>query len=522
MSNPQLTHVSNGTQVSVSEAPLANTTYYWRVYAYNSVSGLRTAYSSRQQFTTTAPDTTNPTITITSPAANGTTVTNSTLSISGTATDNIGLTQVRYALNNGSSVQASLSGTSWSGTVTLAAGLNTIYAYSQDTSGNTSATITRTVTYSPPPGVPMSLPASFINSSGFTANWNKGSSATGHYLDVSTSNGFGTFVSGLNGLDVGDTDSKSISGLSPGYTYYYRVRSYNLSGTSGNSTIISATLTNTPPTITNISEQTISLNASTTALPFSIDDAELSGGLLTLGKNSSNQTLVPLANIVFGGSGNNRNVTVTPASGQIGQSIITISVSDGVTTTTTSFLLQVSNNNANLASLTFDSWSLNPAFAPSTTSYAITVPNVASTATVAPTLADANATLKINDISAASGAGTAVPLNVGNNTISLLVTAQDGTTTRTYTLNVRRRSTDATLASLSLSSVTLSPSFAAETTGYTASVPFLTTNTTVTATTTHGSAAVTSGMGLRNLVVGANALSVLVTAEDGNTLTLKA
>jgi hypothetical protein len=46
-----------------------------------------------------------------------------------------------------------------------------------------------------------------------------------------------------------------------------------------------------------------------------------------LSGTSSNTTLVPNANILFGGSGANRTVTITPASGQLGMTNITLTVS---------------------------------------------------------------------------------------------------------------------------------------------------------------------------------------------------
>ncbi len=58
---------------------------------------------------------------------------------------------------------------------------------------------------------------------GFTANWNKVTGATAYLLDISTSNGFGTFVSGFNGANVGDVASFAVSGLLPNTTYYYRI-----------------------------------------------------------------------------------------------------------------------------------------------------------------------------------------------------------------------------------------------------------------------------------------------------------
>ena len=45
--------------------------------------------------------------------------------------------------------------------------------------------------------------------------------------------------------------------------------------------------------------------------------------------SSSNTTLVPTANIVFGGSGASRTVTVTPAANQSGTATITVTVTDG-------------------------------------------------------------------------------------------------------------------------------------------------------------------------------------------------
>ena len=65
---------------------------------------------------------------------------------------------------------------------------------------------------------------------------------------------------------------------------------------------------------------------------------------------------------------------------------------------------------------------------------------------------------------------TPVTLAVGSNTVTVQVTAQDGTT-QSYTVAVTRAaSSDATLSALALSSGSLSPSFASGTLAYTASV----------------------------------------------------
>ena len=95
------------------------------------------------------------------------------------------------------------------------------------------------------------------------------------------------------------------------------------------------------PTISDIAGQTIAMGSNTGPLAFTVNDAETDPALLTLAAASSNTTLVPTANIALGGSGANRNVTVTPAAGQSGNTTITITVSDGQLTADTMFVLTV-------------------------------------------------------------------------------------------------------------------------------------------------------------------------------------
>ena len=97
----------------------------------------------------------------------------------------------------------------------------------------------------------------------------------------------------------------------------------------------------TPPTISNIPNQTIFQNTSTGPIPFTVGDAQVAPANLQLSAASSNSVLVPNQNIVFGGSGANRTVTVTPAVGQTGAATITVTVNDGPNNTSTSFLVTV-------------------------------------------------------------------------------------------------------------------------------------------------------------------------------------
>src|SRR5262249_13809959 len=83
-----------------------------------------------------------------------------------------------------------------------------------------------------------------------------------------------------------------------------------------------------PPSISHITDRTVSVNGSTGPIPFTIGDADSPAGNLVLTGHSSDQSILPDANIVFGGSDSNRTVTVTPPAKQSGLAVITISVTD--------------------------------------------------------------------------------------------------------------------------------------------------------------------------------------------------
>ncbi|MBW4891691.1 cadherin-like beta sandwich domain-containing protein [Mucilaginibacter sp. HMF5004] len=95
------------------------------------------------------------------------------------------------------------------------------------------------------------------------------------------------------------------------------------------------------------------------------------------------------------------------------------------------------SSNADLSSLSVSGgFSLSPTFAAGTTSYTVLTPLNTSSITVTPTVADANATVKVNTVAVTSGAASGnISLSAGANSISVVVTAQDAST-KTYTINV--------------------------------------------------------------------------------------
>ena len=110
--------------------------------------------------------------------------------------------------------------------------------------------------------------------------------------------------------------------------------------------VLTVNAVNDPPTISDIANTSTNMNTATSALSFTVGDVETAVGSLTLTASSINTTLVPIANIAFGGSGASRTVTITPATNQTGTATITVTVSDGTTTTSDTFVLTVNANNA--------------------------------------------------------------------------------------------------------------------------------------------------------------------------------
>ena len=95
----------------------------------------------------------------------------------------------------------------------------------------------------------------------------------------------------------------------------------------------------------------------------------------------------------------------------------------------------VLSTNATLSSLTITPGTLNPAFDPDTYTYTATVPHATTSVTVTAIPNHMDATVTINGQTATT---LDVSLAEGENTITVVVTAEDGTTQLTYTITVNR------------------------------------------------------------------------------------
>ena len=104
---------------------------------------------------------------------------------------------------------------------------------------------------------------------------------------------------------------------------------------------LSGAVNNAVPTITTIAAQSTPLNTPVGPLSFTIADAETAAANLLVTATSTNRTLVPELNMTVTGSGGSRTITVTPAAGVAGSATIALAVTDGITTTQSSFVLTV-------------------------------------------------------------------------------------------------------------------------------------------------------------------------------------
>ena len=121
------------------------------------------------------------------------------------------------------------------------------------------------------------------------------------------------------------------------------------------------------------------------------------------------------------GHGPNKSVTSAPT--------VTVVAADAILST-----------DADLSGLTLSVGALSPAFdADTLTGYTISVGSIVARTTVTPTTADTAASVTVAGTAVASGATSgAIALTVGANTIDIIVTAQNGVATKTYTVTVTR------------------------------------------------------------------------------------
>ena len=207
-------------------------------------------------------------------------------------------------------------------------------------------------------------------------------------------------------------------------------------------TITIGALANKLPSISAIDDLDTDEDTPTDVLAFTVGDRETAPAALTLSAKSSNTTLVPIAGVVFGGSGANRTVQVTPAANQVGTTVITVTVKDangGTKDETFTVTVNPINDAPTIAAITDQT---TKGDTPITVK--ITVGDVDDNlADLIVTAQSSNTTLVANSAIVVGGTGASRTLTlsptlaqVGNTTITVSVSDGDLTSTKTFKLTV--------------------------------------------------------------------------------------
>jgi hypothetical protein len=250
-------NVGNVTSYNVSGLN-PNTTYYYRVEAANACGN---SAASATGSGNTAPLPGGITLNAgsnsqcTSFDISWNSTTNATAYLIDVATDN-GFTSILSGyngLNLGNVTSTTVSGLTAGNTYFVRVrGLNTC--------GNGVNSNTNSGSTLPVAGVPVVGSASAVSCMNFDANWSSSSNVTQYRLDVSTNSGFSSFVAGFNNLNVGNVTSYTVTGLTGGTQYYYRVKGENTCTTSAPSSSASQVTMNLQDSIQVISNTPVCEN----------------------------------------------------------------------------------------------------------------------------------------------------------------------------------------------------------------------------------------------------------------------
>ncbi len=215
-----------------------------------------------------------PSITVLHPA-NGQAFAVPIITVNGTASDNVGLSKVEIKVGSGAWQLAEGTST-WSKSVTLAQGSNTVYARATDTSGNIKE-VSRTVSYSPPdtttPAQISDFAAGSPTQDSITLTWtapgDDGNSGQAFDYSMRYSTSEITEANWESAIRVqnvpepkpaGSSESFTITGLSPSTKYFFGIKAKDDSGNEAhlsnipNATTLSGSESSDtiPPVLSNI------------------------------------------------------------------------------------------------------------------------------------------------------------------------------------------------------------------------------------------------------------------------------
>ena len=208
--------------------------------------------------------------------------------------------------------------------------------------------------------------------------------------------------------------------------------------------------------------------------------------------------------------------------------LATVAFAERVTTSPPTDALP--SNDATLSAIVPNVGTLTPAFTSGTQDYTLRVPATLNgempltEVTVALTASHPAARISVGAENVAGALMANLTWQVLPADFSFDVLAEDGTTKRTYTVQVVQQSSDASISDLTVSAGALQPSFSPATNMYVLELPEANKSVDITVTPNDARASVaingaTGAMGSVNLNVGINSAAIVVTAEDGTMAT---
>jgi len=251
----QIATVSASTLAYTDSTLNSGTSYTYGIRTFDAAGNI-SASSNTIKVTTTAGDTTAPTVNITAPTA-GATVSGTATTVSASASDNVGVKNVQFKLDGnllGSQLTAAPYSVSWD-TTKVANGSHTLTALASDAAGNTTTSssvtvnVNNTIIDSTPPTQPTGLTATAVSSSQINLAWTASTDnvgVTGYQVYRSSAGSqigsAATLVATVTTTSYGDT------GLSPNLGYDYYVVAIDAAGNKSLASATASATTQTPPT----------------------------------------------------------------------------------------------------------------------------------------------------------------------------------------------------------------------------------------------------------------------------------
>ena len=302
----------------------ANTTYYFKILAKNTIGSGTSVYSNEVYKITPLPAPSG----LTANAEDS--VINLSWTTNGASSYKIFRGEISGALTE---ITTGVSGGTYSDS-TVSNG--TTYYYAVKAYNGSDSALSSEV-FKQPIAIPVDVVAESSSGTQARVNWTESAGAETYKIRYGTEPG--NYTVEITNANPGVT----ITGLEPGGTYYGHIIASNTIG--GGTTVYSEEFrfrTNVPPELSSLADQEI-VSDTSLYLDFTLSDEDhvLDCSNTYLSASSSNTAVADSASFSFSGSLPNCRLRITPRASSVGTTTIGITANDGISTTSISFSLNV-------------------------------------------------------------------------------------------------------------------------------------------------------------------------------------